>query len=62
VQCIQLFNLAYPVTSVGAPSVSQRDLGLLLEAVALTVNPQTQIVLIEKVGTTKLMPATSYLP
>jgi histone-lysine N-methyltransferase SETD2 len=47
-QCIQLFNLAYPVTSAGAPSIAQRDLGLLLEAVALTVNPKTQMVIIEK--------------
>ena len=47
-QCIQLFNLAYPVTSAGVPSIAQRDLGLLLEAVALTVNPNTQIAIIEK--------------
>ena len=32
----RLFNLAYPVTAAGTQSVSQRDLGLLLEAVALT--------------------------
>ena len=48
VKCVRLFNLAYPVTAAGTQSVSQRDLGLLLEAVALTTNPQTQITLIEK--------------
>ena len=48
VKCIRLFNLAYPVNKDGTQSVSQRDLGLLLEAVALTTNPQTQQTLIEK--------------
>ena len=48
VKCVRLFNLAYPVTAAGTQSVSQRDLGLLLEAVALTTNPQTQITLVEK--------------
>ena len=48
VKCVRLFNLAYPVTAAGTQSVSQRDLGLLLEAVALTTNPQTQIALVEK--------------
>jgi|TARA_B110000967_G_scaffold28523_1_gene26569 hypothetical protein len=48
VKCVHLFNLAYPVLKDGTQSVSQRDLGLLLEAVALTVNPATQQVLIEK--------------
>ena len=48
VKCVHMFNLAYPVTAGGTQSVSQRDLGLLLEAVALTTNPATQTVLVEK--------------
>ena len=48
VKCVRLFNLAYPVAATGTQSVSQRDLGLLLEAVALTTNPQTQFALVEK--------------
>jgi histone-lysine N-methyltransferase SETD2 len=35
------------VTKEGVPTVSQRDLGLLLEAVALTTNPKTQADLVE---------------
>ena len=46
-ECIHLFNLAYFVTKEGVPTVSQRDLGLLLEAVALTTNPKTQADLVE---------------
>ena len=46
-ECIHLFNLAYFVTKEGVPDVSQRDLGLLLEAVALTTNPKTQADLVE---------------
>ena len=47
VHCCQLFNLAYPVLADGTQSVSKRDLGLLLEAVALTTNPATQATLVE---------------
>ena len=46
-ECIHLFNLAYFVTKEGVADVSQRDLGLLLEAVALTTNPKTQADLVE---------------
>ena len=35
------------MTKEGVPDVSQRDLGLLLEAVALTTNPKTQADLVE---------------
>jgi hypothetical protein len=38
-QCIQLFNLAYFVTSAGVPSIAQRDLGLLLEVGLYTLKP-----------------------
>jgi hypothetical protein len=47
-QCVQLFNLAYPVDADGNVNVATRDLGLLLEAVSLTKNPTLQHALVER--------------
>ena len=41
-QCVQLFNLCYPIDADGKTQVSTRDLGLILEAVSLTMNPNLQ--------------------
>jgi len=44
--CVQLFNLCYPVDEHGATQVNTRDLGLILEAISLTQNPNLQAELI----------------
>ena len=48
---IQMFNLAYPVDEKGESQVSERDLGLLLEAISMTGSTQLQRVLVERGGT-----------
>lgn len=45
-QCVQLFNLCYPVDEHGATQVNTRDLGLILEAISLTQHPNLQAELI----------------
>lgn len=42
-----LFNLCFPVDADGRTEVSTRDLGLILEAISLTKNPNLQAALVE---------------
>ena len=58
---IQMFNLAYPVDEKGESQVSERDLGLLLEAISMTGSTQLQRVLAERGGTGALQTCISRL-
>ena len=58
---IQMFNLAYPVDEKGESQVSERDLGLLLEAISMTGSTQLQRVLVERGGMGALQTCISRL-
>jgi len=58
---IGMFNLAYPVDEKGESQVSERDLGLLLEAISMTTSLQLQKVLAERGGAGALQTCISRL-